>query len=161
MDFLRTWILAVAAAAIFCAVMTELCPKGQVKAIVKFLCGALMSLALISPLIEFERADYSLNLSRYRLEAGAIAAEGQNLAQSYERTIIEESLRAYILDKAAALGCEIAEVSFGMRWSSEGFWYPEQCTLTGQYSEGLSSAIAAELGIGRESQKWSGENENT
>jgi len=154
LDFLRSWILSLSGAALFCAVMTEICPKGAVKKVLKALCGMVMSLALISPLLELDMGSYSLNLSRYRLQGEEIVEGGKNLAESYSRTIIEEQCRAYILDKAAAAGVGIERAEVTLRWSSEGFWYPESCEIWGEYSESLASTISAELGIGRENQKW-------
>ena len=78
------------------------------------------------------------------------------MADTYSRTIIESDCCAYILDKAAALGASVRDASVSLKWSSEGFWYPAECGIDGQYSEELSRAIESELGIGREGQKWSG-----
>lgn len=158
-ELLRSWILGLAGAAVFCAVMTEICPKGAVKNIVKMLCGMVMAFALLSPLMSLDMGSYSLNMSRYRQKGEEIVAGGKDLAQTYSRTIIETDCRAYILDKAAALGLELRDASVSLKWSGEGFWYPVECTLEGEYSEALSNAIASELGIGRENQKWSGDDE--
>ena len=153
-EFLRAWILSLAGAAVFCAVMTELCPKGPVKSVVKALCGMVMALALISPLLNLDIESYSVNLARYRLMGEEAAMEGKNSADRYSRTIIESRCRAYILDKAAALGAGIDDASVTLRWSSEGFWYPVECEIVGQRSAELASAIESGLGIGPEGQKW-------
>ena len=157
LSLLRDWILSISGAAVFCAVMTEICPKGWVKKVVHILCGMVMALALLSPLMELDMGSYSLNLARYRREGEKIVAGGKDLAETYSRTIIEEECRAYILDKAVALGLSVEDAQVSLRWSSEGFWYPAQCEIEGEYSASLSSAIAAELGITPESQKWSGD----
>lgn len=157
MEILRNWVLALGGASVFCAVMTEICPKGAVKSVVKTLCGMVMALALLSPLAQLDMLSYSLNLARYRQEGESIVAGGKELADTYSRTIIEEQCRAYILDKAALRGLSPVEVSVGLRWSSEGFWYPAECEIACPYDPGLSGDIAGELGIGRENQKWSGD----
>ena len=157
MSLLRDWILSLSGAAVFCAVMTEICPKGTVKKVVHTLCGMVMALALLSPLMELDLGSYSLNLARYRAEGEKIVAGGKNMAETYSRTIIEEQCSAYILDKAAALGVGVESAGVSLRWSREGFWYPESCDIKGEYSPALSSAIEAELGIAPGSQKWSGD----
>ena len=63
------------------------------------------------------------------------------------------------MDKAAELGTAVEDASVTLSWSSEGFWYPSECSICGVRSESLSSAIAAELGIGKENQNWSGNDE--
>ena len=157
LELLRSWILGLAGAAVFCAIVTELCPKGAVKSVVKSLCGMVMALALLSPLGKLDAGDYSLNMAAYRLKGQEIVEGGKDLADSYSRTIIEDECRAYILDKAAALGLSVADASVGLKWSSEGLWYPVECEVKHGYNEALASAIASELGIPREKQKWSGD----
>lgn len=156
-EFLRAWILSLAGAAVFCAVMTELCPKGPVKSVVKALCGMVMALALISPLLNLDIESYSVNLARYRLMGEEAAMEGKNSADRYSRTIIESRCRAYILDKAAALGAEVKDASVKLKWSEEGFWYPVECEVWGEYSEGLDASIESGLGIDKEGRKWRGD----
>ena len=138
----------------FCAVMLELCPKGGVKAVVKLLCSLLMSVALISPLLSFEMPEYSMLLAEYRLMGEKAAASGQEERETLSRSIIEEECRAYILDKGKALGADISDASVGLKWSGDGFWYPVECEIKGEYHSGLSGAISAELGLGEESQVW-------
>ena len=63
------------------------------------------------------------------------------------------------MDKARETGEELGSVQLQMRWSSEGCWYPESVTLTGEMSmagrSSLENAIEAELGIPAERQYWS------
>ena len=157
---LKSWILGMAGAAVFCAVMTEICPKGPVKSVVKTLCGIVMALALLSPLGKLDTAIYSMNLARYRQEGQVIVEGGKEMAQQHSRTIIEEQCRAYILDKAAELGAAAVDADVELSWSSEGFWYPVRCSINGPENDRLASAIAAELGIGKEHQYWSGNDES-
>ena len=63
-ELLRRWILGLAGTAIICAAAAALTPKGQVKKVVQLLCGAVMTVALLSPLLEPDLGDYGLNLSK-------------------------------------------------------------------------------------------------
>ncbi len=155
LNLLRSWILGLAGAAVFCAVMTEICPKGAVKNIVKVLCGIVMAIALISPVLKLDMPGYSMNMAKYRLRGEEIAAAGREMSDNMSRTIIEEDCRAYILDKGAALGAEITDAVVKLKWSGEGFWYPVECEIWGEYYEPLSRLIESELGIMKENQKWS------
>lgn len=154
LEALRSWILGLAGAAVFCAVMTEIVPKGPVKNIVKTLCGMVMAIALLSPLLQLDLAGYSLNMAKYRQKGEEIVSGGKEITDNLSRTIIEEECRAYILDKAAALGAELSDAAVTLKWSSEGCWYPVECALEGEYNARLASAIESELGIGEENQKW-------
>ncbi len=154
LDILRTWILAVGGTALFCSVALELAPKGAAGKTVKSVCALAMALALISPLIEPDMEEYSLNLAQYRQEAEAISGQGEEIFRSLSRTVIEEQCRAYILDKAQSMGCPVSDVSVSLKWSSEGCWYPEACRLEGEYNAGLSAALEGGLGIAAEKQEW-------
>ncbi len=160
LELIRQWVMGLAGAALCCAVLTEITPKGGVKNVVKALCGMVMALALVSPFLKSDGELYALNMAKYREKALEIGRQSQEISDRLSRTIIEEECRAYILDKAALLGVELADATVRLKWSSQGLWYPVECTLTGEYSAGLESAIAAELGIGPEEQEWV-ENENS
>lgn len=153
-DIIRQWVLGLAGAALFCAVMTELTPKGTVKNVVKVLCGMVMALALVSPLLKADVGTYALNMAKYRENALAVSGQGKEISDRLSRTIIEDECRTYILDKAASLGAQLSDAAVTLKWSSEGLWYPVGCTLTGQYDAALEKAISAELGIAPEAQEW-------
>ena len=54
LDTLRSWILGLAGAAIFCALITEICPSGSTKKVLKLLCSVVMAIALLAPVINAE-----------------------------------------------------------------------------------------------------------
>lgn len=154
LSLIKEWVLGLAGAAVFCAVMTEITPKGAAKGVVKAVCGMVMAIALVSPLLNMDFEAYSLNLAKYRTEAAAAVERGKEISDSLNRSIIEEEYRAYILDKALSLGAELSDARVTVKWSGEGYWYPVECAFTGQYSEGLAVAVETELGVSRERQIW-------
>lgn len=154
LGLIKSWIAGIAGAAVFCAVMTEITPKGSVKSVVKAVCGMVMAIALISPLLKLDFDSYSLNMAKYRVEAEKITAGGKEISDSLSRTIIEEQCETYILDKAQFLDAALSGAEVTVKWSSEGYWYPVGCRLEGPYSEALAGAIESELGIKREGQIW-------
>ena len=159
LEAIRTWIMGIAAAAVFCALANELTPKGAVKNVLGAVCGIVMALALVSPLLSLDFSAYSLNTARYKAEAEGISNYGEEISNRYQRTIIEESSAAYILDKAEGLSLNITGASVHAQWSEEGYWYPVQAEITGGYDKTLSDFIESELGIKGEMQYWS-ENED-
>ena len=153
-EAIRGWILGLAGAAIFCAVALELTPGGSVKGVVRLLCGVVMAAALLTPLYRFDFSAYALNMARYRAAGAEAAAAGREISDALDRRVIEDSLAAYILDKARNLGAEIAGARVTVRWSGAGVWYPEAAEISGSYSGALADAIEAELGIPKEAQTW-------
>lgn len=157
---IRSWVLGLAGASIFCAIAVELTPRGMVKNVLLPVCGAVMAMALFAPLLSFDFESYSLSMAKYRENAEALTAAAEEISDSLSRTIIETECESYILDKARTLGLTVEEADVTVRWSGEGYWYPVETRLKGDYSVELSGLIEAELGIGAEEQFWIG-NEDT
>ncbi len=153
-ELLRTWILGLTGAAIFCAAATLLTPEGRVKTVVRLLCGAVMASALLLPLLRLQTDAYGLNLSRYRADALRTEGDAEKIRRSLDRRLIEENAEAYILDKAQALGADVQGASVMMEWSTEGFWVPAAAEICGAYCAPLSRLIEAELGIPVQAQSW-------
>ena len=63
------------------------------------------------------------------------------------------------MDKAASLGLTLKGVEVTAVWSEDGFWYPAHAEMTGPESPELAYALEAELGIPKEEQIWSAEDE--
>ena len=154
-ELIRSWILGLVGAAVVCAVATELTPRGPVKSVVRCVCGAVMAAALLAPLLELDYPDYALHLARYRTSAAEVTAEAKEISGALNRRVIEDTLEAYILDKAQTLGAALSGADVTVRWSTEGVWYPVAVELRGQENAALSAWIEAELGIPREEQRWS------
>ena len=160
-ELLREWILGLAGAAAVCAAALTLTPRGQVRKVVELLCGVVMAAALLSPLTSVSLPeDYGLNLAKYRAAAEALTKNGNELRQSLDRSIIEEKLEAYILDKAQILGAPLSAAQVSVRWSTEGVWVPVSAVLIGDYDADLARSIESELGIPQSAQTWRND-ENT
>ena len=153
-ELIRTWVLALTGAAAFCAVATELTPKGPVKSVVRTVCAVSLAAALLSPLLKFDFPAYALSMARYRDGAAALAEAGRETGAELNRRVIEERLAAYILDKARYLGADITEARVTLKWDARGLWYPVAAEIAGDYSGVLSECIAAELGVPAEAQTW-------
>ena len=154
MEILRTWIMGLTGAALLCAVCTELTPPGSVKTVQRAVCGVVMSLALISPLLRLDFDGYALHLAGYRKQAEEIAAQGKEISDSLSRTYIQAQCQAYILDKARLSGVPVTSASVELRWSGEGVWYPVAAEIEGTYDRALAEKIEEELGIAQENQQW-------
>lgn len=156
---LTGWIKAVCGAAVVCAAAMALCPEGKVRRVLKLVCGAVMAAALLSPVVELDFDAYSEALARYGEEARRTAEGAQEEARELSRAVIETECAAYILDKAEALGLGQCEASVRAEWSAEGFWVPQECTISraGGFDRALSAAVEADLGIPAERQNWEAE----
>lgn len=156
MEFLQNWIIGVCAASIIFAAVHALAPDGPAKRSVRLAGGACVLIAVCAPISE-------VDFSALTFEAFAVSDEYAEAAEEVERenyelvkVVIEGRLRAYILDKADALGvtCE-AEVS---TVNTDGV--PLPASVKGSWSgdaeafERLCELIALDLGIPRTAQSW-------
>lgn len=152
--WIRSWLSGLIGAAIFCALASELTPKGSVRRVQSALCGIVMVSALLMPLLRIDFADYALNLAQSREETEAVTQRADEVSRELNRRSIETELEAYILDKAQTLGAQVQNVSVSVRWSTEGVWYPVSAELNGEYHAGLANLIEGELGISKADQSW-------
>jgi stage III sporulation protein AF len=155
---LGNWIRAIAGAAVICGAALALTPQSKVKEVLKVLCGVVLIVALIEPFINSDAIEISVDLSRYREAAAAVAGNAANEQTNLNRSIIERQMNSYILDKAQTLGIEDLNVITVLKWGDEGFWYPHEIRLTTSCAIGernrLSSFIEGELGIPVSRQYW-------
>lgn len=159
-ETIRSWLFGILGAAVLCAVCDALTPKGRVKTVLKFVSGVVMATALISPIADFDFTAYSGFVEEYRQDVSLMtgALEEENLRLS--RLIIEDECAAYILDKAQVVGLDIKSAAVTVKWG-DGSWYPAEVHITGEETKGgpLADLIESELGVPREMQYWSVEDE--
>ncbi len=153
------WVRAIAGAALVCAAALVVTPKGSVKGVLKLLCGVVLLLVVIKPVLKLDPARLSLDMADYRERASEIAGNAQENQNELDRRFIEQKFAAYILDKAKALGLRDVTAEVTVKWG-EDCWYPYAAKLTGQPPQRertlLENAIEYDLGIPKERQYWNG-----
>jgi len=154
---IRIWLLGMIGAAMFCAVAEALTPAGSVQRVQKMLCGIVLAAAMVTPFFSLDYDAYARQLAKIRQTAASADNDTKLRAENLSRTIIEEELEAYILDKAQTFGADISSAAVSARWSTEGVWYPVAVTLDGSYNEDLAELIESELGISADRQQWGDE----
>jgi hypothetical protein len=157
-EFAREWIRAIAGAALICAAASALTHRGRVKSVMKLVCGIVLVLATVNPLLGQRLPGLSLDMSEYRKRAEEILGEAAEKENGLSRSIIEEGLEAYILDKAKSLDTEIQSAEVLAKWGDAGCWYPYEVYITAKIppreKDLLSNSIEAELGVPGERQYW-------
>ncbi len=149
MDFMKKWTLAVFTAAIISSIVCEISPKGKTHAAVKFVCGLMTLLCILTPLTQAE-----LDLDAI---AGSFAREKQSISekiagdtQSATRKVIQEKFEAYIMDKGKNFGIADIHAHVTLRWSEEGYWYPESAEIISEADTALldmlCDVLRSELG---------------
>lgn len=158
MESVREYLLGVTASSLFCGILTTILgKKGMCGNTVKFLCGIVMILAFISPLLNLQLSSLKGAFHDLSLESESVTAFGQETALKEYADIIKDRMAAYILDKAESLG---AELTVEVTLSDELPLVPCRVKISGAISpyakKVLSDSIAKDLGIDAEEQVWTG-----
>lgn len=156
MEVIKQYIISVCAAAILCGIIKTLAEKtGASSSIIRALCGVVLTITAIRPLLIFPITDISDVLRSYRTEGEHIANQAVLDIRKTREEIIIDRLRTYILDKAASLGASI-EVEIFLDENETGV--PVGAIIHGSISpygkQRLTEILASELGIQREAQQW-------
>ena len=116
---LRTYLLSVCAAALFCATAMALLPKGSVRRVAGFTCGLLLTVAAIGPLTNL--GDYSISEALAALQMQAEEQKAGVTIKNRELVsqIIKEKTQSYILDKAAGLDMDLMQTPH-LAWHLSG-----------------------------------------
>ena len=156
MEGLRQYALSLLCTSLICAIGCAAMPEGYRKA-ARFLCGLLMALILLSPLTDLDVDGLLRQLVPKQAEARAYIRQGEAMALEVASGCIEQQIRAYILDKATALGAQI-QVTVAVKQVLPPV--PETVTIHGSVTpeiiRQLSESIERELGIAKEDQRWIG-----
>lgn len=153
---MRGYILSVVAVAIVCAVVRSLLDeKSSTGQILKMLSGILMTVTVVAPLANITFDNITGYLNGISVDANEYATEGKADARAEINKIIKSRTEAYILDKAASMGLEIA-VEVELDGSNDSI--PCGVTISGAVSpyakQVLGAYIADNLGVSKENQRW-------
>lgn len=154
MDWIKDWLLGIAAAALAVAAAQSLTPRGAVKQVTRLAGGLVLLLAVVRPVLALEPGD----LPVLALPGAAGTETVENRGGEVLKRLIAQKTGAYILDKGRALGCEITQArvtaaedgsGWPVPWSAEvtGTWTPEQ-------QRALARAVEDELGIPAQRQSY-------
>jgi len=157
METVRGYLLSITITALCCGVLTSfLGKKGICASTVKFLCGVVMILAVVGPILNVRLDNLADYFNFSVLDASVEAEYGQEVAKDKYIKIIKDRTAAYILDKAKTMG---AELTVEVTLSDAAPLVPCAVKLSGNISpytkKVLSNMIAQDLGIDTEAQVWS------
>lgn len=161
MDGIRTWLLAIIAASILCALAERVMPPGPVKRVGGLTCGLVLLWTILTPV-----ARPDLGAGRAWLEDYLAALEQREMELSDQvdqgrKVLIEQEYAAYIVDKAAEweLNCT-ARVKCR---AEEGLYIPDETMVAGPFSDveqsRLTQMIREDLGVPAERQTYYAEGE--
>lgn len=136
---LRSWLLALIAASLVCALADALMPKGAVKGVGRLVCGLVLVSTILSPLgsldLEAGQSWLESHLTWVELQRGELEQQ----VNSQMKVIIEQKYAAYIVDKAAQLGA-VCSVQVECR-QEDGLYLPLRAEIRGTIPPHLQTEL--------------------
>lgn len=134
------------------------CPPGGGKKILTLLCTAVLSLAILRPLLAFDMEAYALREAEVKSTEREILQNGKAGEDLLQRLALQERCERYIEQKAAAFGFSPLDAAVELQRGEEGIWLPFAATMrtdrAGEAAMMLQSLIRSDLGIPEERQVW-------
>lgn len=156
MGAVRSWLLALIAVSLVCALADALMPKGAVRRVGKLVCGLALTLAILAPLARLDLDGGGRWLEDYLTGLAQREAELEQAVDSQMKIIIEQDYAAYIVDKAAQLGA-VCSAQVDCR-EEDGLYLPDRVEIGGalppKLRTGLVQALIQDLGVSEEQIKF-------
>lgn len=154
MTVLRNYVIRVVCAAIVCAVITSVDPKGRSSGIIKLICGLFLAFTFLQPMGQLS-LEFDVPFDGIQEDAASFSSLGEECAKQSLAQVIKEEAEAYILDKAASLNIQVkAQITL----SDDPIPLPVGSRICGQLSPyaraQLEHILEDELGIAKENQQW-------
>ena len=155
MGAVRSWLLAVIAVSLLCAVADALMPSGAVKRVGRMTCGLVLIGAILSPVATVDLEGSQRWLESYLTSVQSREAELEETVSGQIKVIIEQKYAAYIVDKAAQLGLNCrARVKCAL--SEDGLYLPVRTEVTGSMTADVQGRlirlIQSDLGVPAQAQ---------
>ena len=155
MGAVRSWLLAITAVSLLCAIADALMPPGAVRRVGRLVCGLVLIGVILSPLAELDVMEGQQWLDAYFSSVRQREEELEETVNSQMKVIIEQEYAAYIVDKAAELGT-VCRVWVECRTAEDGLYLPSRVEISGSLTQDirsrLSQIIADDLGIDESEQ---------
>lgn len=149
-EFIKTWLMGITGAAILAALADSLMPNGPVKQVGRLVCGMVLLVAILRPVMQVNLSDLSDSIGQFNQHVEAEAADLETQRQSQLKVVIDERYSAYIVDKARELGLT-CRVEFTSVLSEGGVFLPGTIQLYGvfttQQQQALATVLQTDLGI--------------
>lgn len=156
MDAVRSYLLRLTVAAFFSALVLTLVPNGLCKRAATLICGLVMLLLALSPLVRFDEQTLAAAISSMDLEQEQTRTGVEIRNRELVAKIISDRVQTYILDKATQMGMQL-EVEITMN-TDASTPYPEEVTLRGEATSAqrqkLGTYLLESFAIAPERQVW-------
>lgn len=155
MEAVRQYILSVVCMVMICGVAQVLFSVGSAGTILKIICGLLVTITVLRPVIKDRMFAWDENFSLMSENGEMAVSEGQLAAEKSLAQLITDKTRTYILNKASQMGADIAvEVVLNSEYPFEPVHVTIKGTVSPYVRKQLAQCISNELSIAEDDQIW-------
>ena len=144
--------------AMFAGAVQYLCPAGGARNILKLLCTAILTAAVLSSMGTFDYDLLSLEEARFALAEAEISERSLQTSDSLKKLLLEENCEKYMKSSAQELGLHIQSAAIELIRNGDGQWLPYAVQIEASGSEAAAQQLCRlldnELGIPTERQVW-------
>ena len=155
MEPIRQYAISVISIVMLSGIVTLLFHGSSYDSIVKLVAGLMVTVTVVSPLIENHKLSVEDSLRNISIDADQAVNYGERIAGEAEAAYIKNAMESYINNKGKELGMEI---SAEIKLPDAALKVPEKVTISGDFSpytqKRLAETIHSELGISEERQIW-------
>lgn len=148
-SFFNQWLMSVVAATILIGVAEVLMPTGAVKQVGKLTCGLLLLLTIVRPILRLSDETLEDIGNHWHGDLAVQVSDMENFYQNQIKTIIEQELATYILDKAMeAEKTKPYSIRVECTLGEDGVFLPEWVEIVGSEDEDFfCTMISRDLGV--------------
>lgn len=150
MEVISSWLLGITGAAILAAVADGLIPPGPIRRVGKMVCGLVLLVAVLRPVIQMDGATLELLSQNWQGEMDEYTQRLQEGQDQQMKLVIEGQCSAYIVDKAAQLGAA-CQAKVSCIQTGEGIFLPQSAHIVGEFTlqqqQELMQALEEDLGL--------------
>lgn len=146
------------ALSLFAGACLYVCPEGGARRVLKLLCAAMLTAAVLAPLRELDYDLLSLEQARFEGAEAEITRRASRSGESLQRLLVKENVENYIRTQGQALGLRVESAEAELRQDERGELLPWAVTIRAAgadtEAERLAGLLRTELGIPAERQEW-------
>lgn len=149
MEFIKIWLISITGTTLFLAMADSFMPSGSVKQVGRLLSGLILLVMILKPFLQIHPESLSALHGQWQDILETEQEEQKNYYNNQIKTVIEDNLAAYIVDKAMEIGisCQ-AHVQCSM--GEEGIYIPVYVSVETSTQEEwtqIEQVVTKELGI--------------
>ena len=144
--------------AVFAGAVLYICPEGGPRRILRLLCTAILTAAVLSPMRTFDYDILSLEEARFALAEAELSNRSLETDDRMKKMLLQYNFEHYIVSRGQELGLEIQSIEIELTKNGDGQWLPCAAEIeaagSAEGAEELASLLYREIGIPQERQVW-------